>query len=697
MNVKYGQSLLVQDPKAGTVFAGRAGGAGAAVGTGEAGGMGGAGAAGQDFENDTDLQLEQTENKTWYEQGFLPESVYRLPEAKAEMDNGGSTKFKLWASGPNLRFDYLSLEALQARAFNLAAQSESLDKSLAALCAQASCRLEARIAQLQLLGASFEASSHLVSDQISALYAAYAEFEREVNRLRWTGPVNLASFIQVSNQAGQCLGAAGRKYLESENHLTNLVTLLRSWYTSWVLPWPWAWPWPWPWQKKAEGQGEQNLLASFNKQNLIYTLAQVLEANTDLTAFTLGTRRYERKDFSPVAWASVYLNWFIARMARQLGRRGHDIAFVQAGTGLDSSPGASPVLSSPISVPNILDSPELNQQLEDDFIAFTGADLENRKKIDQAVKALESEDYFSLAGQMAGAGSSGGQLLLMALATKFFADQEKERTKRLAVWEKTKTGRLLGAGASRLAPRPLAPPVASTVKPLNPGRVLPRSLTQILRYSDYLDPYEGAALEIQSWKNQEGKPAYRVLLRGTESWDAGSVQSQDMASNLAAVAQIPSTQLVGVKAAMEAAGIQPGDPVQIFGHSQAGIIASQIAQEAGRDGHFNVVSVVTVASPTGGYRFAPDTQAVHVENLHDAVPALDGVYNPATPSRLTLYLDAEVSSPHDRSSYRQILAGVEGKTPVFDAAWERANHRLYLDSPIQEIYTQRYEFRRVEK
>ena len=117
--------------------------------------------------------------------------------------------------------------------------------------------------------------------------------------------------------------------------------------------------------------------------------------------------------------------------------------------------------------------------------------------------------------------------------------------------------------------------------------------------------------------------SWTVDIRGTQSFNVGRAGPQDMRSNLQGVAGTSSDQLNAIKEAMRAAGIPPGDAVELAGHSQGGIMAAQLAADPEVRASYNVVSVVTAGSPTA--TVAPsDVPVLAYENCGDIVPGLDG-------------------------------------------------------------------------
>lgn len=188
--------------------------------------------------------------------------------------------------------------------------------------------------------------------------------------------------------------------------------------------------------------------------------------------------------------------------------------------------------------------------------------------------------------------------------------------------------------------------------------------------------------EVRSWT---------VVLQGTQNWNPVSRNPQDLQTNLQAVGALASEQLDAVKTAMEMAGIGQGEPVELVGHSQGGIIAAQLACDAAFASKYAITNVTTAGSPIAGY--APrGTPVLALENDRDIVPGLDLSPNQLTENVTTAtYHDAaydrqlgiERSSAHDASGYGDQLEyslnnGESAQGPIASYE-ERRNRALGLN------------------
>lgn len=184
------------------------------------------------------------------------------------------------------------------------------------------------------------------------------------------------------------------------------------------------------------------------------------------------------------------------------------------------------------------------------------------------------------------------------------------------------------------------------------------------------------------------------MVRGTVAWTPGSKNPQDMQSNLEAVGRRPSDQKTSVQIAMEMAQIQPGEPVEFVGHSQGGAVALDLAADPRVNAKYNVVSVLTAGSPTGGCTPPATVSVLNYENLSDIVPGLDGGAPKGGANVSTVYFDARsldvppAASAHSLETYVSAAVGVEAAAGVNPMAsqvesWnQRRVEAMGLEGPV---------------
>lgn len=182
--------------------------------------------------------------------------------------------------------------------------------------------------------------------------------------------------------------------------------------------------------------------------------------------------------------------------------------------------------------------------------------------------------------------------------------------------------RVTGATTPVSAVSPLGPPASSTPPP--------RGIAEL---ADRIPPASpgGPQVRIERYDGRNG-PQWIVYSSGTV--DFGTVpgaQPYDTTSNVHVVSDASERAgLVGlppdagaaersVRAAMEAAGVAPGDPVLVVGHSAGAIIAANLAA----DPDLGVVGAVTFGGPVAQAPTA-STPVLSVVHSEDLVPALGG-------------------------------------------------------------------------
>ena len=176
------------------------------------------------------------------------------------------------------------------------------------------------------------------------------------------------------------------------------------------------------------------------------------------------------------------------------------------------------------------------------------------------------------------------------------------------------------------------------------------------------------AVEVQTIRSPDGTIRHVVYLPGTDDlattpWNQdGDVR--DLGTNLLLVSGQDNAYQQGVLEAMQQAGIRPGEPVALVGHSQGGMVAAAIAAQSSAGSPYSVTHVVTAGSPTAHLDgFPPGSHVLSLENHGDVVPLLDGEDNPDSAEQVTVRFDDRVASivgDHDLDSY---VAG-RGRRPA---------------------------------
>ncbi|QWW19480.1 hypothetical protein I6B53_10435 [Schaalia sp. 19OD2882] len=224
---------------------------------------------------------------------------------------------------------------------------------------------------------------------------------------------------------------------------------------------------------------------------------------------------------------------------------------------------------------------------------------------------------------------------------------------------------------------------------------------------------EKGLIEILEHHNPDGSRSWSVVVTGTQDWGVTGTNPQDLRSNFESVARMDSDQREAILEAMSMAGIRPGEPVEMVGHSQSGILVSQLAADQEVLDRYQVVSVLTAGSPTAGYAMGSGVRRLCLENTRDIVPSLDGAENPAGPNgrratdasvpallaggqgeTITVHFDGEtlpgveqgdwVPKAHNRATYVAALGALKRPGSMTGSevqqwdAWRR--HRMHFDA-----------------
>jgi hypothetical protein len=228
-----------------------------------------------------------------------------------------------------------------------------------------------------------------------------------------------------------------------------------------------------------------------------------------------------------------------------------------------------------------------------------------------------------------------------------------------------------------------------------PGSIqdLIEHLGEVAALSPDPDAPLNGTIEIQTITGPDGD-RHIVYLPGTDDLDTlpwtqdGDVR--DMGTNLQLVAGQLDTYQAGILQAMHDAGIDPGEPVLVVGHSQGGMAAAAIL--AGDHG-YDVTDVVTAGSPTAQVDGFP--QGSHVTSLEqygDVVPLLDGEPNPDSVEQTAVLFDAGpqggVTAHHSYAVYADGAAAADASTdPSLVENVESLHQHGFLGPPGQEGVT----------
>lgn len=205
-------------------------------------------------------------------------------------------------------------------------------------------------------------------------------------------------------------------------------------------------------------------------------------------------------------------------------------------------------------------------------------------------------------------------------------------------------------------------PAAGAHDPLGPGSEDPLEPGQAR-------PSKGQ-IRVDEVRGPVGEVAWVVHVPGTQEWDGdGRGSPMDMAGNVALVAGADTAVASGVAAAMVRAGVRPGQPVVVVGHSQGGMTALDVAADPRVRAVATITHVITAGSPVAGRTPPPGVQVLALEHDDDLVPRLDGRDHPDEPDVVTVRGGApdgtwrtDAVPAHSSSAYVATAAQVDSST-----------------------------------
>ncbi len=176
-----------------------------------------------------------------------------------------------------------------------------------------------------------------------------------------------------------------------------------------------------------------------------------------------------------------------------------------------------------------------------------------------------------------------------------------------------------GAAAGMLRESPVSVR-AGTPVPVSPATGLSDRVARI--------PEGDARIRVDRYVMPTGPDRFEVYLAGTTDFDARATDDPfDLTSNVAALAGTDSGSYRAVEAALADAGADGDSEIVLTGHSQGGLIASQLAAS----GEYEVKQLYTVGAPAAQIPVPETVPWVAIEHTDDVVPALGGTWTSADP------------------------------------------------------------------
>jgi hypothetical protein len=262
------------------------------------------------------------------------------------------------------------------------------------------------------------------------------------------------------------------------------------------------------------------------------------------------------------------------------------------------------------------------------------------------------------------------------------------------------TTRLAGLVAGRYADgtpvvtaRP-AGPVADRAGP-------PRTTADLIRALALRDAHDdgGGAVDVRILDGPAGRRVI-VDITGTTVWNLDprrrTPQASDVGTDLRALANRSSVYERGVVQALRQAGVRPGEPIMLVGHSQGGLIAARLAGQLRAGSGFTVTHLVTAGSPIGLAPVPGSVSVLALQNAGDLVPELDGAANPRRGNWITAQTshgDRTVPGRHSLQAYLAGAGDLDASTAPALAGWRRSAAG-FLDA--DRVRTQVFQIRRAQ-
>lgn len=237
----------------------------------------------------------------------------------------------------------------------------------------------------------------------------------------------------------------------------------------------------------------------------------------------------------------------------------------------------------------------------------------------------------------------------------------------LAMIASTGTGRLGPNATLSGTGGPVAVTPVRTATPIAP----PSSLAEAFRRFPAMP---GAQLKVEKYTMPSGANKFVLYAKGTQV-SVDPKEPFDMRSNLDLYSGQESASYAATVKALEAAGAQPGDEVQVYAHSQSAMSAAYLSSQS----EFEVTVQVTAGSPV--HPTVPDDQLlIEFRHTDDAVSSLAGGGAPGgtgSPNSLVVTRDGDALDlllpSHLMENYTETAEMVDASGDVRLEAWiERA-------------------------
>ncbi|WP_149203664.1 hypothetical protein [Actinotalea subterranea] len=223
----------------------------------------------------------------------------------------------------------------------------------------------------------------------------------------------------------------------------------------------------------------------------------------------------------------------------------------------------------------------------------------------------------------------------------------------------------------------------------------PTSVAEIFEQQSMLgkDANHGQ-IQVTRVVDADGNESFIVQIPGTQEWSpARGDNPVDLTTNVQLMSGQQTLLQEQVAQAMRDAGVDPGEPVMLTGHSQGGIACASMASDPSFTREFTVRSIVTGGSPIARFDIPPDVSVLALEHDQDPVPMLEGRENPDRPNWVTVERDVSgveglhgPGDAHGTGVYQSTGAQVDSSNDPSIRAWQEQNERFFTGDATVDRY-----------
>lgn len=256
-------------------------------------------------------------------------------------------------------------------------------------------------------------------------------------------------------------------------------------------------------------------------------------------------------------------------------------------------------------------------------------------------------------------------------------------------WGGPLAGLMLGLGTVRpgMTLKGVADPVTVTPVRTSTPTGPPASLADAFRR---FPTAPGAQVRVEQYAMADGSTRYMAYVKGSQSVAMGGTEPWDMRSNTQLYTGEKSASYQATLDALEAAGAQPGDRVDVVAHSQGGVIAAHLAMES----EYDVQVQMTAGSPVEP-TLDDDQLLIQLRHTDDVVSSLAAGGSPGgtgAPDSFTAEREADPAAglqdlllaPHQLDAYvetaEQVDASGDPRVAALDELWSELDGAVEITS-----------------